>query len=308
MNVKTLLTVVALAALTLAARGQGFGGPGFGGSGGGTTIITIVNNSYISTNGPVAIITYGNVTNDGFTISLDATNLHVATWAQGLLAGTALQPGASYSNISGLGTAATHAVGDFDAAGAAAGATNGLGSAAWKTLSFFDVAGAGTAAAGAASQSVWNAAAATFDGIGAAANVAALRASATAFGLAKAGAGLTATAGVLAVSPGAFAGSTNCNTALTWDGRQYISMDVLNTLTGPLTLTLTNLVAGVPYVGSVRTGATGRLVTLSFAMGGTVFAATGSYLSTQVPANSLMVIQFQAMADGSVVFSTTGAQ
>ena len=102
--------------------------------------------------------------------------------------------------------------------------------------------------------------------------------------------------------------ATNYNATLTMDCASFKSLDVTNAMSGGMTLTLTNMVAGTPYTVTVRTDASPHLFTLAFGPTNTTYIATGCFTSTTIPARSVMIVQAQKMVNGNYIFSTMGAQ
>jgi len=149
---------------------------------------------------------------------------------------------------------------------------------------------------------------AAFDAAGSATSVSELRASASTFGLARVGSGLNVDTGLISAPMGYYSCSTNYSATLLLDGSKYSTVDVTNFLSGAITITMSNMVSGVQYVTTVKTDSSSRGITVNFIPSGKVWTATGSYQTTTIPANSMMVIQAQLMQDGSYVFSTLGAQ
>ena len=102
--------------------------------------------------------------------------------------------------------------------------------------------------------------------------------------------------------------ATNYTATLTMDCASFKSLDVTNAMTGGMTLTMSNMVAGTPYTVTVRTDASPRLFTLAFGPTNTTYIATGCFTSTTIPAGSTMIVQAQKMVNGHYIFSTMGAQ
>jgi len=292
--------------------------------GGGTNIYLWTSNVVYSTGGVYATISSSNDTNEG-------PYVYVATTNQGVKADTALQPQTSWTNIASLGTAATNPASAFDITGIGVLSVSNysnnvvvylgayIGTNLWTSGSNNLM----TAINGQSSTTTVNQVAANLLVVSnltvtalqinnagtmayAASNdygrVITLNGNNVSVSLGGANLGVQLVAGryTAAQVPYTAAISMDCSTNVT--------LDVTNNLGGSCTMTMSNLVAGVPYMATVRTGASGQLFSLAFSPTSKVFAATGSYTSQNIPANSAMIIQAQKLADGSYVFSTTGAQ
>lgn len=130
------------------------------------------------------------------------------------------------------------------------------------------------------------------------------RATAGAFGLAKAGLGLSSLAGTLSTAPKAGTAAYNAN--LTWDGAVYDMLDVTNSLTGALTLVISNMVAGTQYSFTCKSGSSPRSFSVTFPAG-TVWPIGGAVQNTTIPANGILILNAQSTAAGDILYAITGA-